>query len=253
MTDYVPGTDRLLGSSGNSYEALFTDKTDNSIMDQSDFIKLMITELQNQDFTNPVDNSEMISQMATFSNLQAMQEMSSYAKTLYAAGLVGKTVTASRYTVSGGLDTTTGVVQKISLVDDEYVIYVGGKTYTLPQIMQIGGTASGSDITSTVDASNFKLLTGETTTDSVALEWEVPTEDKGEMIGVSYDAYYSTDSNFDTVEQVEAGTKVADAISGTTVVAAGLESNTTYYFNVVATDAKGNKTVYPKVMAKTRA
>lgn len=253
MTDYVPGTDRLLGSGGNSYDAIFTDKTDNSIMDQSDFINLMITELQNQDFTNPVDNSEMISQMATFSNLQAMQEMSSYAKTLYAAGLVGKTVTASRYTVSGGLDTTTGVVQKVSLVDDEYVIYVGGKTYTLPQIMQIGGTYTGNDNTSTVDASNFTLSTGETTTDSVELKWEIPTEDEVEMLGVTYEAYYSKESGFDTVEQVEAGTKIGDAISGTTVVAAGLESNMIYYFNVVATDSKGNKTVYPKVMAKTRA
>jgi flagellar hook assembly protein FlgD len=40
--------------------------------------------------------------------MQAMQEMLSYSRTSYAMSLVGKTVTASRYTVSGELDTTTG-------------------------------------------------------------------------------------------------------------------------------------------------
>jgi hypothetical protein len=194
----------------------------------------------------------MISQMATFSNLQAMQEMSSYSKTLYAAGLVGKTVTASRYTVSGGLDTTTGTVQKVSLVDDEYVLYIGGKTYTLEQIMQIGGTATGDATTNTVDASNFNLSTADVTTDSVTLNWEVPTEDKSEMAGITYSAYYSTDESFNTVAEVEAGTSAGAQLSGTTLTVEGLEANTTYYFNVVATDSKGNKTTYPKAMTKTR-
>ncbi len=88
--------DRVLGADKTTYNAVFTDKTDNSILEASDFMNLLIVQLQNQDFTDPMDNSDMVNQMATFSNMQMMQEMASYSKTMYAMNLVGKTVTASR-------------------------------------------------------------------------------------------------------------------------------------------------------------
>lgn len=128
--------DRVMGKD-NKYEAVFTDKTDNSQMDQSDFLKLMVAQMQNQDFTNPMDNSQMVNQMVQFSNMQMMQEMASYSKTNYAMSLVGKTVTATRFTVAGALDTTTGVVDKVSFVDNEYVFYIGDKKYTMNQIMEV--------------------------------------------------------------------------------------------------------------------
>ena len=74
---------------------------------------------------------------ATISNMQRMQEMASYSKMSYAMSLVGKVVTASRFNVSGNLETTTGVVEKLSLVNNEYVFYIGDKKYTLQQIMEV--------------------------------------------------------------------------------------------------------------------
>ena len=128
MGDYT--TDRVLGSTGKTYNAVFTDKTDNATLSQDDFLKLMITELTNQDFNNTMDTNQMVNQMTQFSNMQAMNEMLSYSRTNYAMSLVGKTVTASRYTVSGDLDTTTGKIDKVSLVDDEYVFYIGSNFFT---------------------------------------------------------------------------------------------------------------------------
>ena len=49
MGDYT--TDRVLGSSGKTYNAVFVDKNDNSTLSQDDFLKIMITELTNQDLT----------------------------------------------------------------------------------------------------------------------------------------------------------------------------------------------------------
>lgn len=132
--------ERTLGT-GNRYDAVFTDKKDNSTMDQADFLKLMVAQMQNQDFTNPMDNSAMVDQMVQFSNMQMMQEMAGYAKTNYALSLVGKMATASRFTVSGELDTTTGVVEKVSLTDNEYVLYIAGKKYTPGQIMSVQSAA----------------------------------------------------------------------------------------------------------------
>ena len=42
---------------------------------QADFLKLMTTQLQAQDPTNPVDNSQFVSQMAQFSQLTSSQDL----------------------------------------------------------------------------------------------------------------------------------------------------------------------------------
>ena len=43
-------------------------------LDQSDFLKLMTVQMQHQDPFDPVDNKEMLAQMAQFSQLSASAE-----------------------------------------------------------------------------------------------------------------------------------------------------------------------------------
>jgi len=43
-------------------------------MDQSDFLRLMTAQLSQQDPFNPVDNTEMVAQMAQFSSLAGISE-----------------------------------------------------------------------------------------------------------------------------------------------------------------------------------
>mgnify|MGYP003482708615 FL=1 len=180
MGDYT--TDRVLGSTGTKYNAVFTDKADNATLTQDDFLKIMITELTHQDFNNTMDTSQMVNQMTQFSNMQAMKEMLSYSRTNYAMSLVGKTVTASRYTVSGDLDTTTGKIDKVSLVDDEFVFYIGSKRYTLSQIM----TVQDSNSTTTIDPTKFSISSSDVTESTVKLNWELPTEDDLVSAGLKY-------------------------------------------------------------------
>ena len=42
---------------------------------QADFLKLLTTQLSNQDPTDPVDNKEMLAQMAQFSSVAGITEM----------------------------------------------------------------------------------------------------------------------------------------------------------------------------------
>lgn len=64
----------------------------NATLDQSDFLRLMTAQLNNQDPFEPVDNSQMVAQMAQFSSLAGISEMNSTLKSL-AAKLGGTSTT----------------------------------------------------------------------------------------------------------------------------------------------------------------
>lgn len=101
------------------------------------FLELMVAQLQNQDFTNPVDDTQYVAQLAQFATMQAMQELNYFSKSNYVMSMVGKEVTASRITLGGNMETVTGVVTKISLVDNEFGVFIGDEMFSLSQIMEI--------------------------------------------------------------------------------------------------------------------
>lgn len=248
-------SDRVMGSSstGNNYNAVFTDESDNSILDPDQFLNLLVLQMQNQDFMNPMDDTTYITQMTQFSNMQQMQKMAEYSQTSYAMSLVGKTVTASRIQVNGSLDTTTGVVDKVSLLDGEYVLYVGGKTYTLSQIMSIQtGSESGETGKPSYDTSNMELTAADVKSDSIQIKWPLPTEDTTVSSGLTYSVYYSEQGPFDTLESVEKGMVASsDQKNITEETIKNLKPDTEYYVNVVVKDANGNKSIYKTLKVET--
>lgn len=248
-------SDRVMGSSstGNNYNAVFTDESDNSILDPDQFLNLLVLQMQNQDFMNPMDDTTYITQMTQFSNMQQMQKMAEYSQTSYAMSLVGKTVTASRIQVNGSLDTTTGVVDKVSLLDGEYVLYVGGKTYTLSQIMSIQtGSESGEAGKPSYDTSNMELTAADVKSDSIQIKWPLPTEDSTVSSGLTYSVYYSEQGPFDTLESVEKGMMASsDQKNITEETIKNLKPDTEYYVNVVVKDANGNKSIYKTLKVET--
>lgn len=110
----------------------------------NDFFKLMITQLTNQDFMNPTSDSEYMAQMTQYSSLQAMQEMAKFTQQNYAMSMLGKNVTATKYS-NGKNITETGRVEQLVVTDSEYQIKVNGQTFSISQIKSIedSGAASG--------------------------------------------------------------------------------------------------------------
>jgi len=155
--------DKTESSEGTTqvWDAVFTDKNDMAVTAQ-DFLTLMVAQLTNQDFMNPVDDSQYVTQMAQITTMQQMAELANYSKTSYVMSLVGKNVTAAKITVGGELQKETGPVQKISLTNNEFTIYVNDKRFTMEQIMEVheGSASSGTgadDAASGEDKRNYLL------------------------------------------------------------------------------------------------
>lgn len=139
-TEEKPGT-------GNVIDAVYGDPSD-KLVSMDDFLTLMVAQLKNQDFMKPMDDTQYVTQLAQISSMQQMEEMAYNAKTTYATSLVGKTVQAAKFTVTGEMKTTEGVVNKVSLLDGKFVIYVNGEAYSMDELMEIktaAATDSGGD------------------------------------------------------------------------------------------------------------
>jgi flagellar basal-body rod modification protein FlgD len=75
-------------------------------MDQSDFLRLMTTQLTTQDPFNPVDNTQMVAQMAQFSQLAGISEMN-------------KSLAGIAEALSGRLTDAASWIGRSMLVDSE--------------------------------------------------------------------------------------------------------------------------------------
>lgn len=77
MTSSVSNTSGTSSTSSTS-----TAKNSWGSLGAGDFLKLLTTQLQNQDPTAPVDNTQMVAQLAQFSSLSTSNDMSSTLKTI---------------------------------------------------------------------------------------------------------------------------------------------------------------------------
>ena len=132
-----------------SYTAEANDK---NTLDMVDYFKLLAAQLQNQDMTNPMDNSEMMAQMIQMGMMQAMTSMTDATEAAtatttqtYAASLIGQEVT-----VMVTEESTTGVQVPVGVryAKVEYVSFTNGnpsikvegdkKEYPLSYVLGIG-------------------------------------------------------------------------------------------------------------------
>ena len=78
----MTGLDSKLFDSLNAGSKPKTDKKANDQMDQADFLRLMTTQLKNQDPTKPLDGQQFMAQLAQFSTLNGIIEMKASLDTL---------------------------------------------------------------------------------------------------------------------------------------------------------------------------
>ena len=115
-----------------------TAKKDNTTLAMSDFIKLMVAQLQNQDMNNPVDSTQYTSQMAQFSMVQALSDLSAASKTNYSVSLIGKEVKLAETKDDGSINIITGTVEGVNLYNGDAEILVNGIKYPVSSITEVG-------------------------------------------------------------------------------------------------------------------
>lgn len=112
---------KVVDTSASSQSLSSVTKSDNSSLDKEAFLQLLVAQMKYQDPLEPTSNTEYISQLATFSSLEEMQNLNSTMETSQATNLVGKTVIMKVTSASGETTYVTGQV--------DYIVRENGNTY----------------------------------------------------------------------------------------------------------------------------
>ncbi|MBW7990120.1 MAG: hypothetical protein FVQ84_08925 [Planctomycetes bacterium] len=112
---------------------------------QMDYMNLLVTQLQNQNPLEPLDNNQMAAQLAQFSQLQQLESMNtSFADVLattelsYANSLLGKEIGFMPESETGATDITSGVVDHVyNNIDGEILLGVGTHTLALKDVISV--------------------------------------------------------------------------------------------------------------------
>ncbi len=130
-----------------------TQVKDGSILGKDDFLKLMITQLRYQNPLEPMDNTEYISQMASFSALEQMTNLNTsferVASVLYdylipqmqwqhATQMLGKEVTyLNPSTEEDAEEFLTGVIESVLAKDGQIYFMINGSQIPVSSVIEI--------------------------------------------------------------------------------------------------------------------
>ena len=142
MSDYSMADIASLLGTNNTVATNSTSRKNNTDLDMTDFLKLMIVQLQSQTMDDTMDTSEMMNQLVQMQMISAITNMTETNVMSYASSLVGKVVTIGIPTEQG-LEEREVLVTGTGVMNGQQVIF--GKdstgrieTYGLNQIMAVG-------------------------------------------------------------------------------------------------------------------
>ncbi len=130
-------------STSTTNQSTTTDAYDS--LDTEFFLKLLVSEMQNQDPLEPMDSSKIVEQIASIRAIVSNDKLSNTLGSVLlgqnvntATGLIGKTVTG----LNSSSNTVTGTVDRVEVADGEVTLYVGNDAISLSNISEIEGEGS---------------------------------------------------------------------------------------------------------------
>ena len=104
-------------------------KNTGSSRDKDAYLQLLVTEMKYQDPLNPSTNTEYMSQLAQFSQLEAMNNLSDNYANSSAFGLVGKYVIMNVADSNGNITQKSGLVDYVTVKNGDAMLNIGGEYY----------------------------------------------------------------------------------------------------------------------------
>jgi len=136
-TSGIPPT----GGAGSATSQATTATTGLGGLTASDFLNLMVTQLQNQDPLNPDSSDSLLNQTASLSEVEGINQLNTNITQLLssqqltqAAALIGTNVT---YLATGSSTPQSGTVSAVSLVNGQAQLTIGSASVPLSQVQSI--------------------------------------------------------------------------------------------------------------------
>jgi flagellar basal-body rod modification protein FlgD len=106
-------------------------------VDMNDFLKLLVTQLQNQDPLNPMDDAQILQQVSQIKAIESNQRLSDTLTSMQlqqglstASALLQKNITG----ITGDGTQVTGTVDRVTMDNDGVNVCIGDKTISLKNI-----------------------------------------------------------------------------------------------------------------------
>ena len=128
---------------GSDYLKVSTEAKKQSALDKDAFMNLLVTQMKYQDPLNPMDNQEMMAQLAQFSALEQMTNVAKSAEKQLANSMLGKHV-AYTYTdtATGKTEDLAGKVDYVKMNNGETYLGIGDKEVKVADVQQVIDSAS---------------------------------------------------------------------------------------------------------------
>jgi len=133
MSSSVGGISGKTGAQATNYDA-YTN------MGLDDFIKLLVTEMQQQDPLDPMDNSQILQQISQISSIESTQKLTSTMNSVIlgenlatASSLLDRKVVA----LNDSGELVVGAVSRVSIESGTIKIYVGDDVVNMSNVAQI--------------------------------------------------------------------------------------------------------------------
>ncbi|MEM7288880.1 MAG: flagellar hook assembly protein FlgD [Pseudomonadota bacterium] len=138
-----------------------------STVDYDAFLQLLVTQLQNQDPTEPTDNAELMSQLASFSSVEQQVQTNNRLDELIKSNVLGDATNLIGKTVTSADGETSGVVAAVLLADNgiyaeledgNRIAVVTGTRITDGPVAESAQTLTGSSNAALGDPANTDII-----------------------------------------------------------------------------------------------
>jgi flagellar basal-body rod modification protein FlgD len=118
-----------------------------SSINANSFLQMLVTELQQQDPTQPMDSSQILDQVSQIEQIESSQQLSTSLNSVVmgqnlaaGAGLLNQNVTG----LDSGGNTVSGVVSQVNVANGQVTLQVGNSNVGLSNVTQINANTNAN-------------------------------------------------------------------------------------------------------------